>query len=152
MLRATLLYCIAGTAYAGEVLQSISDDYAVPMAASKSAKGDGDHIIYRVSCQPGDEALPDCERRFEDNDVALPMPDLPQDAEDESEAKSVENDHAASVKAVGSKPVAVEALAQKKSIKAPSKTSKTKAPISKTKVSGKGSRDKKPALKRKAKS
>ena len=154
MLGFTLLAVVVNP-QAGEVLQSISDDSAVPTTAATVGKRDGDHIVYRVSCQADGEVLPDCERSFDDHEPLLPMPDLPQDAEDISEASSPESAivPAAATATVPSKVTAAKASTRKKSAKVSQKVTKTKthtpSSTSKAKVSSKDTKAKKSPAKRK---
>ena len=149
-----MLLVVSANLYAGEVLQSISDDNAVPTAAMPATQTDEDRIIYRVSCQPDDEALPDCERRFGGHEPLLPMPDLPQDSEDRSEHVSevvaVPDDEVVPAKVADKAPVV------KKSVKAASNVNKAKNKVksstSKKQVSSKGATAHKSSVKPKTKS
>ena len=76
-----------------ELLGRISDDTAPAANATSepAKKADDRRITYRVICSPEDQNLPDCDRSLDDGNDAgraadLPMPDLPPDKEDLSEA------------------------------------------------------------------
>jgi len=150
-----MLLALAANLSAGEVLQTMSDDNAVPTATTMPAtQTDEDRIIYRVSCQPDDEALPDCEHSFGGHEPLLPTPDLPQDSEDRSEQVS-------EVVAVPDAEVAPAKVADKASVvKKPGKVAskvnkaktKAKSSASKKQVSSKGARVHKSSAKPKAKS
>lgn len=62
-------------ANAGEVLGRMSDDNAPAVAEPVERDADDRRIIYRVICSPEGEALPDCEKPYQDTEsVAMPRP------------------------------------------------------------------------------
>lgn len=149
-----MLLVVSANLYAAEVLQSISDNNAVPAATMPATQTDEDRIIYRVSCKPDDEALPDCEHSFGGHEPLLPTPDLPQDSEDRSEQVS-------EVVAVPDAEVAPAKVADKASVvkkpgKVASKVNKAKTKVksstSKKQVSSKGPTARKSSVKSKTKS
>lgn len=62
-------------AHAGEVLGRMSDDDAPAVTEPARPDADDRRIIYRVICSPEGEALPDCEKPFQDTEsAAMPRP------------------------------------------------------------------------------
>lgn len=127
---AVLLSTAASLVEASEVLQSISDDNAVPSSVVSPSQTDHDRIIYRVSCRPEDEALPDCERSFNDHQPVLATPDFPQDAEESANADPQTSESpTATNEVVTSTPALSKATAKKKSAKSSSKSVKPKTKV-----------------------
>ena len=92
-LAGLLTGALLSDASAGELLEHISDDSAVPIATSAPAgkpSNDERKITYRVICSPEDQDLPDCDRAADNGGNAAPamdiaVPDLPPDAQDLAE-------------------------------------------------------------------
>lgn len=68
-LSAILSLCLCASLSQAEVLEHISDETETGLSAPEPPQNDDRRIIYRVICTPGGEALPDCERSFNDTET-----------------------------------------------------------------------------------
>lgn len=155
---AMMLSTVAASVEAGELLQSISEDTAIPSSEASPNQSDHDRIIYRVSCGPEDEMLPDCERSFSDHQPILATPDFPPDADEATNTDPEVSEAVTTTKVVTPTRKLSQAATRKKSAKVSSKSvksqtkSKAKSKVAKTQTSSKSSKNKKTSAKAKSKS